>query len=273
MNNIELSLADQIPLNKLSKKILRLVGKAIATYQMIEEGDRIMLAVSGGKDSLFMLHILKIFQKKAPVNFEIFAYTLDQGQPNYDSKSLETFYKKMDIEYYIEYSDTYSVVTDKIEEGKTYCSLCSRLRRGILYSEAERLNATKIALGHHSDDAIETLFLNLFYSGRMAAISPKLKSDDNKHIVIRPLILLAEEDITRMAEYLNLPIMPCNLCNNQDNLQRQRIKNLIKEESKINPVLRTSLRSALQKLEPRHLWDISKMDFENLNTKSEFLLK
>ncbi|MDH5720011.1 MAG: tRNA 2-thiocytidine(32) synthetase TtcA [Spirochaetia bacterium] len=255
---------EKIRFKKQKKKTLSLVGKAISDYHMIQENDRIMLAISGGKDSLFMLYILKIFQKKAPFHFDIFAYTLDQGQPGYSSKELEEYYKEMEIEYYIEHEDTYSVVIDKIEEGKTYCSLCSRLRRGILYSEADRLKANKIALGHHADDAIETLFLNLFYSGRMAAISPKMKSDDNKHTVIRPLILLEENDIAYMADKLELPIMPCNLCNNQENLQRQRIKKWISEENKINPVMKTSLKSALKKLEPRHLWDSGKNNFEEL---------
>lgn len=237
------------------KKILHEVGKTIEEFQLIEPNDRILVAVSGGKDSLSLLYILYDLQKKAPIPFEIFAYTLDQGQGFFPKKSLEDFYQSLGVEYYIEYYDTFSIVKDKIPEGKTYCSLCSRLRRGILYSEAQRLRATKIALGHHSDDAIETLFLNLFFNGRMAAMPPKLISQDKKNVVIRPLIRCDEEDFIFLANALNFPVIPCNLCASQETLQRKQIKKLIQSYKEKNSVVSGSLKRALANVEPSHLWD------------------
>ena len=236
------------------KKLISKVGKSILTYQMISQGDRIMVAVSGGKDSISLLHILLAIQKKAPVSFEVFAYTLDQSQPGFESSALEAFYKRLGIEYYVEKEDTYSVVLNKTRPGKTYCSLCSRLRRGILYAKKEKYKANKLALGHHADDAMETLMLNLLYSGRLAAISPKLTSDDNKHIVIRPLIEIDESNLAWLSQTMKFPIIPCNLCGRQKNLQRQRVKEWIKKEERINPIIRGSFKSALKKVESRHLW-------------------
>ncbi len=250
---------------KKYKKLLNTVGKTIEKYRLVEDGDRIMVAVSGGKDSIGLLYLLKDLKRKAPIDFEFFAYTLDQGQPGFDASKLEAFYKEMGVEYYIKYEDTYSVVIDKIEEGKTYCSLCSRLRRGILYNEAQRLNATKIALGHHADDAIETLMLNLLYAGRTAAMPPKLIGKDGRNIVIRPLIKVDESQMSYLSAQLDFPIIPCNLCGNQQNLQRQRIKEWLKDESNRNPIIRASLKSAMGKVEPLHLWDDNLTDFADLS--------
>ena len=240
--------------NKRYKKLLSEVGRTVLQYGLIEEHDRIMVAVSGGKDSLGLLHLLLELKKRSPVEFEVFAYTLDQAQPGFDASALELFYKELGIEYYIESEDTYSIVLDKTEPGKTYCSLCSRLRRGILYKKKDDYKATKLALGHHSDDAMETLLLNLFYSGRMAAISPRLLSDDGKHVVIRPLIQTDEKEMEWLSNLMSFPIIPCNLCGSQSNLQRQRMKKWLQEEEKNNPVIRGSFKSALKKVETRHLW-------------------
>ncbi len=240
---------------KQIKKIIQSTLKTIYSYNLIEENDRIMIAVSGGKDSMSLLYILRELQKKMPIKFEIFAYTLDQAQPNFDASELENFYQQIGIEYYIETYDTYSVVIDKTAPNKTYCSLCSRLRRGILYTKKNEYKANKLALGHHADDAIETLILNLFYSGRIAAMAPKLLSDDKQHIVIRPLIELDEEQCATLSTHFAFPIIPCNLCNNQANLERQRIKSWIQDEKNHNPVITASLKSAMKKVERRHLWE------------------
>ena len=256
-------------LRKRHKKLLSTVSKSIYTYDMINHNDRIMVAVSGGKDSISLLYILLELKKRAPIKFDIFAYTLDQAQPGYDASELEKFYKRLGVEYYIETEDTYSIVIDKTKPGGTYCSLCSRLRRGILYHKMEQYNATKLALGHHADDALETLILNLFYSGRLAAISPKLLSDDQKHIVIRPLIEVNEDEIEWFSERMAFPIMPCNLCNNQDNLERQRIKNWFTEEQKRNKIIKASMKSALKKVEMRHLWN-SEFHQTALNMQRDF---
>lgn len=241
------------------RHVMRSMGKAISDFKMIQEGDRLMVAVSGGKDSISMLYLLREIQKKSPVSFTLFAYTLDQAQPGFNAEKLEKLYKDWDIEYYIIKKDTYSIVTDKIPANKTFCSLCSRLRRGILYSEAMRLSATKIALGHHSDDAIETLLLNLFYSGRLSAISGQLVSDDKKNIVIRPMIYADEADITLIAKRHDFPIIPCNLCGNQKNLKRQELKRFIQEENQKNPYLRSSMKSALSNVRLSHLWDTTQV--------------
>ncbi len=253
-----LSLTDEKKTSKTTdirvKRLISILNKTIYDYNLIEKNDRIMVAVSGGKDSIGLLFLLLKLQKKIPFPFSIFAYTLDQAQPGFDATLLENLYKQLGIEYYIEREDTYSVVLDKVEEGKTYCSLCSRLRRGILYAKKKKFGATKLALGHHADDAFETLVLNMLYSGRLAAISPKLLSDDGQNIVIRPLIKVDEKEMTWLSEEYNFPIIPCNLCSNQENLQRKRIKEWIQKEEKYNPVIRGSLKSALGKIEPRHLW-------------------
>ena len=240
-----------------AKKLNKNIGKAIADHDLINHGDRILVAVSGGKDSMAMIHFFKHFQSKAPIDFDFFALTLDQGQPGFDSSELEKFYQNLVIEYYIEYKDTYSVVLDKIDEYKTYCSLCSRLRRGILYTKAREYNANKIALGHHADDAFETLFLNLFYSGRLAAMSPKYTAESGQE-VIRPLIFCDEETIVEFSIEQNYPIIPCNLCGSQENLQRQRMKKLLAKEEKINPHLRSSLKSALRNVQDEFLWSKNK---------------
>ena len=240
---------------KIKKKILHDIGRAIADFSLIRENDRLMVCVSGGKDSLAMLHLLLDLQKRAPVKFDLFAFTLDQGQPGFDASILRAFYESLGIEYYIDYEDTYSIVIDKIQPGKTYCSLCSRLRRGILYTTADRYRATAIALGHHAMDAAETLLLNLFYNGRMASMPPLLISDDQQHRVIRPLIYADEPDLERYATLQKFPVIPCNLCNNQENLQRQRIKGLLESEIEKNSAVRYSLKKALRNVQPRHLWD------------------
>lgn len=250
---------------KKYKKLLNTVGKTIEKYGLIENGDRIMVAVSGGKDSIGMLHLLNELRRKAPIDFEIFAYTLDQGQPGFDASSLEKFYQNLNVEYYIDYEDTYSVVIDKIEEGKTYCSLCSRLRRGILYKQAQKLKANKIALGHHADDAIETLLLNLLYAGRMAAMPPKLIGKDQKNIVIRPLIKVNETDMSYLAKKLEFPIIPCNLCGNQENLQRQRIKAWLNDEEERNPIIKASIKSAMGNIDSLYLWDDNLTDYKALD--------
>lgn len=242
---------------KKYKDILHQVGELISTYKLISEGDRIMVGVSGGKDSHALLHILLDLQAKAPVNFSVIAYTLDQKQPGFDASALISYYEEIGVEYILGERDTYSVVTEKIPEGKTFCSLCSRLRRGILYDEAVRLGANKIALGHHANDALETLLLNLFYSGKIAAMAPQLTSDDGRNLVIRPLLSVAEKDLAGLAQALRFPILPCNLCNNQEGLQRARIKALIQSESARNPMLLHSARSAMANVKPSHLWDLA----------------
>ncbi len=236
------------------KKLLSEVGRTIFGYKLIEENDRVMVAVSGGKDSIGLLYLLLEFRRKAPISFDVFAYTLDQAQPNFDASALEALYKELDVEYYIETEDTYSIVLEKTKQGKTHCSLCSRLRRGILYNKLDEYKATKLALGHHADDAMETLLLNLFYSGRMAAIAPKLLSEDGQHTVIRPLIEVDEKEMQWLSNFMKFPIIPCNLCGSQSNLQRQRMKKWIQNEERKNPVIRGSFKSALKKVETRHLW-------------------
>ena len=238
------------------KDILHDVGRVIADYNLIGEGDRVMVAVSGGKDSHALLHILLDLKAKAPIDFSVFAYTLDQKQPGFDGSELIAYYKELGVEYYLGERDTYSIVTEKIPEGKTFCSLCSRLRRGILYDEAARLGATKIALGHHANDALETLLMNLFYSGKLGAMPPRLTSDDGRSVVIRPLIAVTEEKLAGLAEVLRFPILPCNLCNNQEGLQRARIKRLIADEMTKNPVLMDSAKAAMGNVKPSHLWDL-----------------
>jgi len=238
------------------------MGKAIEKFSLIKENDRIMVAVSGGKDSLSMLLLLREFQKKAPVHFEIFAFTLDQAQPGFSPDKLKNFYENIGIEHYIEKEDTYSIVTSILNADQTYCSLCSRLRRGILYSYARKSGANKLALGHHADDAIETLFLNLMYSGRLASMPPVLMNEAESCIVIRPMIFVDEKDLQELAEELNLPVIPCNLCGSQDNLQRRRVKAWIKEEEKQNKFLKSSLKKALTNVQPAHLWDADLTDFQ-----------
>ncbi len=250
--------------NKLQKKLRREVGKAIADYNMIEEGDRIMVCLSGGKDSYTMLDILMSLQKSAPVSFELVAVNMDQKQPGFPEHVLPEYLDQLGIEYYIINRDTYSVVKEKIPEGATTCGLCSRLRRGTLYSFAEDIKATKIALGHHRDDMVETLFLNMFYGSRLSAMPPKLLSDDERNIVIRPLAYCREKDIIKFADQKQFPIIPCNLCGSQENLQRQNIKQMLKEWDRQQPGRIEHIFNAMQNIKPSQLADTGMFDFANL---------
>lgn len=250
--------------NKLQKRIRREVGRAIADFNMIEEGDRIMVCLSGGKDSYTMLDLLISMQRNAPVNFELVAVNLDQKQPGFPEHILPSYLDTLDIEYYIVNRDTYSVVKEKVPEGRTTCGLCSRLRRGTLYSFAEDINCNKVALGHHRDDIVETMFLNMFYGARFAAMPPKLLSDDKRNIVIRPLAYCKESDISAFATAKQYPIIPCNLCGSQENLQRQNIKAMLAQWEKDTPGRVQQVFNALQNVAPSQLADTDLFDFENL---------
>ena len=230
---------------RLKKKLERKVGEAIGDFGMIEDGDVVMVCVSGGKDSFSLLSILLALRERAPISFRIVAMNLDQKQPGFPDHVLPAYFESIGVEYRIVTENTYKIVKDKIPEGKTTCSLCSRLRRGIIYRTAKELGATKIALGHHRDDMIETLFLNMFFGGKMKAMPPKLVSDDGKHVVIRPLAYAREEDIAAYAEARAFPIIPCNLCGSQDGLQRMQIKSLLNEWEKRNPGRRQVMARAL----------------------------
>jgi len=253
--------------NKLQKRLRREAGNAIADFNMIEEGDRIMVCLSGGKDSFAMLNILRYFQKIAPISFDIIAVNLDQKQPGFPEEILPDYLNRLGVDYKIVEEDTYSIVKEKIPEGKTTCSLCSRLRRGILYRTATELGASKIALGHHRDDILETLFLNLFYGGKLKAMPPKLVSDDGQHIVIRPLAYCREKDIIRYAEIEAFPIIPCNLCGSQPNLQRQVIKGMLQAWDKSHPGRIETMFTALRNIKPSHLMDPNLYDFIGLKTQ------
>ncbi|MDD7804478.1 MAG: tRNA 2-thiocytidine(32) synthetase TtcA [Endozoicomonas sp. (ex Botrylloides leachii)] len=258
--------AEKFSFNKLQKRIRRQVGQAIADYNMIENNDKIMCCLSGGKDSYTMLDILINLKQYAPVNFDIIAVNLDQKQPGFPEHILPNYLSGRGVKYRIVEEDTYSIVKDKVPEGKTTCALCSRLRRGILYRTASEIGATKIALGHHRDDLLETLFLNMFYGGKMKAMPPKLVSDDGKHMVIRPLAYCREKDIIRFSEKKQFPIIPCNLCGSQENLQRQAVKLMLNEWDKRFPGRIESLFSALRNIVPSHLADASLYDFKGLTT-------
>lgn len=253
--------------NKLVKRLRHFVGDAISDFNMIEEGDRIMVCLSGGKDSYTLLDILMQLQKNAPVNFSLVAVNLDQKQPGFPEEVLPTYLDAVGVEYRIVAEDTYSIVKRVIPEGKTTCSLCSRLRRGILYRVAGELGATKIALGHHRDDILETLFLNMFYGGKLKAMPPKLVSDDGKNIVIRPLAYCREKDIERYAKMREFPIIPCNLCGSQPNLQREAVGQMLKEWDKRFPGRLESMARALQNVVPSHLMDTQLFDFAALQTQ------
>ncbi|OXX37317.1 tRNA 2-thiocytidine(32) synthetase TtcA [Vibrio sp. V09_P4A23P171] len=260
--------AQQYNFNKLQKRIRRNTGQAIADFNMIEDGDRIMVCLSGGKDSFTMLDILMSLQKSAPVSFELIAVNLDQKQPGFPEHILPQYLEQLGVEYKIVEEDTYSIVQDKIPEGKTTCSLCSRLRRGILYRTAKELGATKIALGHHRDDILETLFLNMFYGGKIKGMPPKLVSDNGEHVVIRPLAYCREKDIIKYANMREYPIIPCNLCGSQPNMQRQNIKQMLNGWDKQFPGRIETMFSAMQNVVPSHLADFKLFDFKSINRDS-----
>lgn len=249
--------------NKLDKRLTRQVGQAIGDYNMIEDGDKVMVCLSGGKDSYGLLDILLKLRERAPIHFEIVAVNLDQKQPNFPAEILPNYLTELGVPFHIENQDTYSIVKRVIEEGKTTCGLCSRLRRGILYRVADELGATKIALGHHRDDILETFLLNLFYGAKIKAMPPKLVSDDGKHVVIRPLAYCEEADLARYAEVKQFPIIPCNLCGSQENLQRQVMKGLIQEWSRKKGWVENMFR-AMSTVVPSHLMDANLFDFKNL---------
>ncbi|EKN3723971.1 TPA: tRNA 2-thiocytidine(32) synthetase TtcA [Yersinia enterocolitica] len=261
----------QYDLNKLQKRLRRNVGQAIADFNMIEEGDRVMVCLSGGKDSYTMLDILQNLQKSAPINFTLIAVNLDQKQPGFPEDILPAYLDKQGVEYKIVEENTYGIVKEIIPEGKTTCSLCSRLRRGILYRTATELGATKIALGHHRDDILQTLFLNMFYGGKLKGMPPKLMSDDGKHVVIRPLAYCREKDIERFAVAKQYPIIPCNLCGSQPNLQRQVIKDMLRDWDKQYPGRIETMFSAMQNVVPSHLNDHKLFDFKNITHNSEIV--
>jgi len=255
--------------NKLEKKLCRLVGQAIGDFGMIEDGDKVMVCVSGGKDSYAMLDVLMKLRERAPINFEIVAVNLDQKQPNFPAETLPNYLKSLGIQFHIEEQDTYSIVKRVIPEGKTTCGLCSRLRRGILYRVADELGASKIALGHHRDDILETLMLNMFYAGKLKAMPPKLRSDDGKHIVIRPLAYVPEKLLERYAADMNFPIIPCDLCGSQPNLQRQVMKEMLRDWEKKHPGRVENLFRSMHHIVPSHLMDGEAFDFQNLEISTE----
>lgn len=250
--------------NKLQKRLRRNVGKAIDDFGMIEHGDKVMVCLSGGKDSYTLLDILMYLQRIAPITFDIVAVNLDQKQPGFPEHVLPDYLKALGVDYRIVEEDTYSIVKDKIPEGKTTCSLCSRLRRGILYRTATELGATKIALGHHRDDMLETLFLNMFHGGKLKSMPPKLVSDDGKHVVIRPLAYCNEKDIEKYAQAVEFPIIPCNLCGSQENLQRQNIKMMLQDWHRRYPGRIESMFRAMQNVTPSHLVDSKLHDFKSI---------
>ncbi len=256
--------------NKLQKRLRREAGKAIIDFNMIENNDRIMVCLSGGKDSYTLLDILMYFQKIAPISFEIIAVNLDQKQPNFPEHILPNYLADLNVEYKIIEEDTYSIVKEKIPEGKTTCSLCSRLRRGILYTTAKDLEATKIALGHHRDDMIETMFLNMFYGGKLKSMPPKLISDNKEHIVIRPLAYCTEKDISKYAESMKFPIIPCNLCGSQENLQRKNIKLMLQDWQSRFPGRIESMFKAMQNITPSHMLDSNLFDFQNISKNTDY---
>ncbi len=249
---------------RLRKRLTRSIGQAIAAFNMIEEGDVVMVCCSGGKDSYALLTLLQAMRERAPVNFRIVAMNLDQRQPGFPADVLPRYFESIGVEYRIVTEDTYSIVKEKIPEGKTTCSLCSRLRRGIIYRTAADIGATKIALGHHREDLIETLFLNMFFGGKIKAMPPKLLSDDGKHMVIRPLAYCAEKDVAKYARAMDFPIIPCNLCGSQENAQRKIIKQMLVDWEGRFPGRVESIATSLQNIVPSHLADNAAFDFRGL---------
>jgi tRNA 2-thiocytidine biosynthesis protein TtcA len=255
--------------NKLRKRLRRNVGQAIADYNMIEDGDKVMVCLSGGKDSYTMLDILMNLRDHAPINFEIVAVNLDQKQPGFPEHVLPEYLSSIDVPFHIIEKDTYSIVKEVVPEGKTTCGICSRLRRGSLYGYARENGITKIALGHHRDDIIETLFLNMFYGSKIKAMPPKLLSDDKTNIVIRPLAYACEADIARYAEAMQFPIIPCNLCGSQENLQRQAIKAMLQGWEKEQPGRLENIFRSIQNVAPSQLGDLDLFNFTDLEQQRE----
>jgi tRNA 2-thiocytidine biosynthesis protein TtcA len=255
--------------HKLEKRLCREVGRAIVDYNMIGEGDRVMVCLSGGKDSYGMLDILQKLQARAPVSFELIVVNLDQKQPGFPADILPAYLTKLGVPFHIENQDTYSIVKRVIPEGKTMCSLCSRLRRGILYRVASELGATRIALGHHRDDILQTLLLNMFFGAKLKGMPPKLVSDDGQHVVIRPMAYVAEKDLARWAEIRQFPIIPCTLCGSQDNLQRKQVSLMLQEWEKKYPGRVENMFTALQNVVPSHLMDRELHPFTRLEATGE----
>lgn len=259
--------------SRLEHKLRRQVAKASGDFGLLEAGDRIMVCLSGGKDSYAMLSLLQLIQRKAPFKFDLVAVNLDQKQPGFPEHVLPEYLADQGVEFKIIEEDTYSIVKEIIPEGKTTCGLCSRLRRGILYRVADELGCNKLALGHHQDDLVETLFLNMFFGGKMKAMPPKLLSDDGQHVVIRPLAYVREKDLIQYAESKAYPIIPCNLCGSQDNLQRQAIKHMLHQWDQINPGRMDNIARALSNITPSHLADPELFDFKGLKPKENHLLE
>jgi tRNA 2-thiocytidine biosynthesis protein TtcA len=260
----ELAKKDKTRFNKLQKQLRRNVGNAISDYKMIEDGDRVMVCLSGGKDSHVLLDILLGLQQSAPIDFELVAVNMDQKQPGFPAHVLPEYLDALGVEYFVVEQDTYSVVKAKIPEGKTTCGLCSRLRRGTLYAFAEKIGATKIALGHHRDDIVETLFLNMFHGSKLAAMPPKLLSDDKRNVVIRPLAYCHERDLATYADIKQFPIIPCDLCGSQENLQRQQVKRMLGDWERETPGRVAGIFRALQNVALSQLADRSRFEFEDL---------
>ena len=255
-------------LQKLRRFIENRVGKAIGDYRMIDDGDTVMVCLSGGKDSYTLLDALLALRKRAPIDFRIIAMNLDQKQPGFPAEVLPNYLENLGVEYRIVTQDTYSIVKEKVPEGKTTCSLCSRLRRGIIYKTAKELGANKIALGHHRDDIVHTLFLNMLFGGKLKAMPPKLVTDDGTNTVIRPLAYVPETDIARYARGVGFPIIPCNLCGSQENLQRQKVREMMAEWDQRYPGRTESVLTAIQNVVPSHLGDRNLFDFENLRAET-----
>ena len=255
---------DHFEANKLEKRLCKLTAQAIVDYAMIVDGDKVMVCLSGGKDSYTLLEILLLLRERAPIDFDIVAFNLDQKQPNFPEHVLPDYLVQRGVPFHIGHQDTYSTVKRVIPEGKTTCSLCSRLRRGVIYRVAKELGATKIALGHHRDDILETLFLNMFYGSKLKAMAPKLLSDNGQHIVIRPLAYCKEKDLVDYAEHKGFPIIPCDLCGSQPNLQRQAVKELLQQWERKTPGRLDNMFRALQNVAPSHLADTKLFDFQGL---------